>query len=953
MPKQIIPIQFGGIDYDGEPGTIGNRSGDSKNIRLNLKRGIETIKGCSKWNTTLVGEWIDNFTATILDPSWTLTPSGYPLYSLTDYPGYFALTVPSGVAHNNPIRLLRVISDSRDFTIETKIEIPVGVVFKEAGLKAYSSFLNYVQFGIRYNGTIWQCYWKRYYSGGYNSYLEGNLTGISNVYLKMARTSGGVYKCYYALNEIDWTCLASQPPDAEPGAINIGIGGDSEGQASFPILFKFDYYREYGKFLIPTITGLFDYTKKDLSQKIIAGTLTDLSYGSAGSNRWTSFKTGLSGVIGDWWSFGILNDLLVCANGKDALQYWNGGFALSYTVTANQWITKTSLQTARCNPGGFYVNGYGYVCGGSAAPLVGELAINEQYDILSDTWTYKASLNTARFEIGTFVLTYGYAVGGRTTSMLAFSTTEQYDHNINLWIAKQNLTTGRQYLCGFATPNYGYAVGGDPLTAGTEQYNPLLDVWVAKAQLTYPRFGLASFFLDGCGYVVGGSDPVLCSKLEKYYEYGNTWTVKANLGTGRGYLSSFVLGDNGYTAGGFLMDTSVKSAVTEQYNYISNIWCYKSSITTATTRLSSFSSPSGGFIVGGQIDAGTVSTVERYMNYPTPPVCKYLIQHKDRMFGAYTSNYPSRLFWTSLVNSENWEVNNFQDINPSDGQQINGLFKLHDTLYISKKANMYSLTGNDFNPATGNYAVVQMEGVEGAISHRSICIANNVVYYIDIYGRFIEFNGISTKLIGASRLDKYCFNNLIADPDYVFSIHFEKYYEVWWGFNTDIHITKIFIYNYALDEFYGPETINITVGDVMMIDKVPTFLSGDYISGYVMQQDIGYNFDDLVIDSYYKTDWLDFGAKWFKKIFYKLLLLVKKVGGWNLSIDHYIDYNTNSLKTNTVDLSPSNIDQYQRVDLATKPGRRIQIKVGTNTINQYFVLNEASTEVDIVDEGRI
>ena len=129
------------------------------------------------------------------------------------------------------------------------------------------------------------------------------------------------------------------------------------------------------------ITGIFDYTKKNLTQKIIVGTLEKLYYGAAGAGAYTSFKDSLTGSTGDWWSFAVLNDLLVSANGKDPLQYWNGATAATYQVTGNQWLTRTSLATARTEAVGFYVNGYGYVVGGRATA---QLASTEQYDTVSD-----------------------------------------------------------------------------------------------------------------------------------------------------------------------------------------------------------------------------------------------------------------------------------------------------------------------------------------------------------------------------------------------------------------------------------------------------------------------------------------------------------------------------------------------------------------------------------------
>jgi len=104
------------------------------------------------------------------------------------------------------------------------------------------------------------------------------------------------------------------------------------------------------------------------------------------------------------------------------------------------------------------------------------VATNEEYDPATNTWTAKAAMPTARYDLAAAAPGNGrlYAVGGYTGSAIV-ATNEEYDPATNTWTAKAAMPTARYYLAA-AAPGNGrlYAVGGfagSAPVAANEEYD--------------------------------------------------------------------------------------------------------------------------------------------------------------------------------------------------------------------------------------------------------------------------------------------------------------------------------------------------------------------------------------------------------------------------------------------------------------------------------------------------
>src|ERR1044071_5718360 len=119
-----------------------------------------------------------------------------------------------------------------------------------------------------------------------------------------------------------------------------------------------------------------------------------------------------------------------------------GALLLAASAHTGTWTTKAPMPTPRSHLAIGEVNGILYAVGGyknrtcCPDPFI---ATVEAYDPLTDTWTSKASMPTARGDFGVGVINgVLYAVGGQDSSG-ALATVEAYDPLTDTWTTKTSM----------------------------------------------------------------------------------------------------------------------------------------------------------------------------------------------------------------------------------------------------------------------------------------------------------------------------------------------------------------------------------------------------------------------------------------------------------------------------------------------------------------------------------
>jgi len=282
------------------------------------------------------------------------------------------------------------------------------------------------------------------------------------------------------------------------------------------------------------------------------GDLSSVEMYTPGNNNWSAVaplntaRSGLRTTSGPCRG-SIGSTCLYAIGGLDS----NSNNALStvemYNPSSNTWSTVASLQTARYNFGATSGPCHGntsatclYAMGGYNS---GYLTSVEMYTPSSNSWSYVASLGTARYLLGA---THGpcqgntsatclYAIGGYAGGQGYLNSVEMYNPGSSNWSTVTSLHTARNGLGATNGPCQGnisttclYANGGDDngtVLSSVEMYDPASNSWSSVVSLHSPRndSGAASGPCQGsvsanCIYAIGGQDSArnALSSVEMY-----------------------------------------------------------------------------------------------------------------------------------------------------------------------------------------------------------------------------------------------------------------------------------------------------------------------------------------------------------------------------------------------------------------------------------------------------
>jgi N-acetylneuraminic acid mutarotase len=195
-----------------------------------------------------------------------------------------------------------------------------------------------------------------------------------------------------------------------------------------------------------------------------------------------------------------------------------------YDPITDTWTPKANMPTARGEFACVAVNGKIYAIGGVSRPQQRGNIINlradelvsavEVYDPATDTWTKKADMPNPRVGLrGVSVNGKIYVMGGvvnGNTAENVLNLLEEYDPVTDTWTQKTDMPTARWNLAAVTVNGKIYAIGGSDLPAWDRElatmeiYDPVSDTWTKGVDIPTPRLALAASAVDGRIYVIGG-----------------------------------------------------------------------------------------------------------------------------------------------------------------------------------------------------------------------------------------------------------------------------------------------------------------------------------------------------------------------------------------------------------------------------------------------------------------
>jgi N-acetylneuraminic acid mutarotase len=209
--------------------------------------------------------------------------------------------------------------------------------------------------------------------------------------------------------------------------------------------------------------------------------------------------------------------------------------------------------------------------------LVTAIVLTSAASARAATWTQKADMPTARWNLSTSVVDGKiYAIGG----LGGLKKVEEYNPATDTWTEKADMPTGRIWLAASAVDGKIYAIGGRTTWYGgatlatVEEYDPATDTWTQKADMPAPRDGLFASVVNGKIYAIGGwRGGVDLSTVEEYDPATDTWTTKADMPTARWVVSTSVVNGKIYAVGG--LTTSAGLPTVEEYDPVTDTWTKK------------------------------------------------------------------------------------------------------------------------------------------------------------------------------------------------------------------------------------------------------------------------------------------------------------------------------------------------------------------------------------------
>lgn len=173
--------------------------------------------------------------------------------------------------------------------------------------------------------------------------------------------------------------------------------------------------------------------------------------------------------------------------------------ACGSAASENTWTTKAPMHQARSGLGVAAVNGKIYAIGGSTAsgfepsipPSVayneasirGFVGTNEEYNPVTDNWTYRTSMPTPRMSFAIAVVQNKiYCIGGRTNAAGSVggytAVNEVYDPATDTWETKTPLPTSTAWLVASVVENRIHVIDNSETHY---VYDMTTDSWTTKA----------------------------------------------------------------------------------------------------------------------------------------------------------------------------------------------------------------------------------------------------------------------------------------------------------------------------------------------------------------------------------------------------------------------------------------------------------------------------------------
>ena len=382
----------------------------------------------------------------------------------------------------------------------------------------------------------------------------------------------------------------------------------------------------------------------------------------------------------------------------------------------NGWTHISNQRTHSAGASASVIDNKIYVIGGTdGAPNYNDLAANEVYDPLTNTWdTTKAPMPTPRGWLSSGVVNgIIYAIGGGYPTPT--NKNEAYDPLTDTWdTTKADLLSPRRAAQAGVVDGIIYNIGGNQSERNCEAYDPVTDTW--DTTLTpMPGGGgdLAVTVYNGLIYTFGGGYYTVgpYSNVYAYNPLTNTWdTTLTPMPTARFGLQTYLVNGKIYAIGGSQAQYTSLATV-EVYDPVTDSWETKENMPFTSVFFAGAVVDSLIYVIGGTSDWLT-GDGEVWVYDPTIPV-------ELTSFTASANGEEVILNWSTATELNNFEFEVQRSFESSEFFTVGVVYgkgtttEMQDYTYCDKNLSdgiySYRLKQVDYNGSYEYSEVVEVE----------------------------------------------------------------------------------------------------------------------------------------------------------------------------------------------------------------------------------------------------
>ena len=281
----------------------------------------------------------------------------------------------------------------------------------------------------------------------------------------------------------------------------------------------------------------------------------------------------------------------------------------------------------------------------------------------------------------------------------------------------------------------------------------------------------------------------------------------------------------------------------------------------------------------------------------------YLFYGNVVISGTY---YPTRIYWSSLVDPTTWDSADWIEVSKDDGQPITGLFALSNQAVIFKSRSIYNVfyTGDSTIP----FQMHKSASPVGCTVFSSIQFVDNGLVFFSNDGFYFYDGTTSTKI--SDRITTTILGYNSTNFTKIRSMAQRNKNRIWWSFTSsgETKNDRVVVwdyYNNAWSIYKGMSPSAMATFYVSGINETPYF--GDY-SGIVYKADSGTDDEPLnsttAISAYYYTNWKHYDDLVNKKSVPKVRIY-HQTNNAVLTFSYSYDFESTDQYTNTFSIATS------------------------------------------------